>query len=135
MAKNKPRLLDSFAILRWTQKEPGWKRIKSLLESAGQKKETLYINQINLYEVYYKTIRLIGLDKAKLFLETFHLLPVNIVHPVDDLIWRSGEIKAEYPMSLADCFAVATAVEYDARIITGDPEFKQVEHFVEIEWI
>jgi len=38
-------------------------------------------------------------------------------------------------MSNADCFAAATAIREKAAIITGDPEFKQLEKEVEIEWI
>jgi ribonuclease VapC len=132
---SKPKLLDSYAILNWTQKEKGWQRIKVLLESAEKKEETLLMSQINLCEVYYKTIRMTDLEQAKKFLETFSLLPINVIHPTDDLIWNAGEIKAAHPISLADCFAVATAMAHEATILTGDPEFKQVEHLVEIEWL
>jgi len=135
LSKKKAKLLDSFAILRWTQQEQGWERIKELFELAESGKESLTISQINLCEVYYKTIRIIDREKAQKFLETFYLLPIEIVHPSDELIWKAGEIKADYPISLADCFAVATALERDATIITGDPEFKKVEHLVKIEWI
>ena len=135
MATKKPKLLDSYAILRWTQKEKGWERVKGLFESAAQDTETLLMSQINLCEVYYKSIRVIGLESAQKFLETFYLLPISIIHPTDSLIWKVAEVKAEHPMALAGCFAVATAIDNDAVIITGDPEFKLVRHLVEIEWI
>jgi len=131
----KLKLLDSFAILRWTQKEKGWQRIKRLLESAEKGTESLIMSQINLCEVHYKSIRVIGLDKARKFLETFFLLPITIIHPSDELIWKAAEIKAEHPISLADCFAIATALENKATIITGDPEFKLVKKLVDVEWI
>jgi predicted nucleic acid-binding protein len=38
-------------------------------------------------------------------------------------------------MSFADCFAVATAVREKATILTGDPEFKEVQEIASIEWI
>lgn len=90
---------------------------------------------MNLCEVYYKTIRIIGIEQAKKFLETFQLLPINVIHPTDAIIWTAAEIKAEYPIALADCFAVATALEHDAVIISGDPEFKLVSKLVKIEWV
>jgi ribonuclease VapC len=43
---------------------------------------------------------------------------------------KAAEVKAEYVISYADCFAVATAEQLSASIITGDPEFKKVEHLV-----
>lgn len=134
MAKKKPSLLDSFAILRWTQQERGWERIKNLLESAEQGKHVLLMSQMNLCEVYYKSIRVIGLENSQRFLETFYLLPIQVIHPTDELIWKAAEVKADYPISLADCFAVATAVKHNAKIVTGDPEFKRVEDLIEIEW-
>ena len=48
---------------------------------------------------------------------------------------RAAEIKAQYAISYADCFAAATAEKLSASIITGDPEFKKVEHLVSVDWI
>ena len=128
-------LFDSHAILKWTQKEPGYKKVKSLLTKCRDQEATAYISQINLGEVYYITIRAIGLDGAKLFLENFLRLPINIILPDRKLIWVASEIKAEHPISYADCFAIATALRYDAIILTGDPEFKEAQSLVTIEWL
>jgi len=38
-------------------------------------------------------------------------------------------------MSYADCFAVATALRFNAAILTGDPEFKKIEKTVSVEWL
>jgi len=32
-------------------------------------------------------------------------------------------------------FSLATAVEHKAAVVTGDPEFKKVEHLVEVVWV
>ena len=40
-----------------------------------------------------------------------------------------------YPLLFADCFVVTPARKMDAVIMTGDPEFKNVEHIIEIEWL
>jgi len=47
----------------------------------------------------------------------------------------AARIKAEYPLSFADCFAIAIARCQKAAVLTGDPEFKKVEHLVKIEWL
>ena len=36
---------------------------------------------------------------------------------------------------LADCFAVMTAQQHKAAVVTGDPEFKTIEHLVTVEWL
>ena len=48
---------------------------------------------------------------------------------------HAAKIKARYPMSYADCFAVATAIKEKAAIITGDPDFKHIEKIVSVEWL
>jgi predicted nucleic acid-binding protein len=128
-------LFDAHAILKWTQKEQGYQKVKSLLIACKEQSTLGYMNQINLGEVYYKTIRAVGVEEAKKFLENFFRLPLSIILPDSELIWRASEIKAEYSISYADCFAAATALQYEASILTGDPEFKKIESFVAVEWL
>jgi ribonuclease VapC len=128
-------LLDSHAVLKWTQKEPGYQKVKSVLLACRDKSMIGYMNQINLGEVYYISIRAVGIEKARSFLENILRLPITIILPDSDLIWQASEIKANYPISYADCFAAATATTYQATILTGDPEFKKVEKIVSVEWI
>ncbi len=128
-------LFDSHAILKWTQKERGYQKVKALLLECRNQSALGYMNQINLGEVYYKTIRLVGLAEAKKFLDNFSRLPLSFILPDSELIWKAAEIKAEYSISYADCFAAATAVRYEASILTGDPEFRKVKSVVKIEWL
>jgi ribonuclease VapC len=128
-------LFDAHAILKWTQKERGYQKVKSLLVACREQSALGYMNQINVGEVYYKTIRAVGLEEAKNFLENFFRLPLSIINPDSELIWKASEIKAEYSISYADCFAAATALRYEASILTGDPEFKKIESFVAVEWL
>ena len=128
-------LFDAHPILKWVQKERGYQKVKSLLIDCRNQSALGYINQINLGEVYYKTIRAVGLQEAKNFLENFFRLPITTVLPDSELIWKASEIKAEHSISYADCFAAATALRYEAAILTGDPEFKKIESLVSIEWL
>ena len=43
--------------------------------------------------------------------------------------------KAQFPVSYADAFAVATAIREQARLVTGDPELRSVAHLVEMHWL
>jgi uncharacterized protein len=135
MKPTKVILFDAHAILKWTQKERGYQKVKSLLTACRDQSATGYMNQINLGEVYYKTIRAVGIDRAKEFLENFFRLPIQIILPDSELIWAASEIKASYAISYADCFAAATALRVGATLLTGDPEFKKVASIVPIEWL
>jgi ribonuclease VapC len=128
-------LFDSYAILTFYQDEDGADKVERFLTSSRQGNLQGYISEINLGEVYYKTIRRLGLEPAKRQLEYFYELPLQVISPSSEIILSASEIKAEYAISYADCFAVATALKFSASIITGDPEFKKVKHLVKIEWI
>jgi len=93
------------------------------------------MNEINLGEVYYLTIRRIGLEPAKENLERLLNLPIEIISPNSELILKAAEIKAQFAISYADCFTVATAQLFSGSILTGDPEFQKVEHLVAVDWI
>ena len=128
-------LFDSHAILKFYQDEDGADDVEKLLISSRDGDLMSYISEINLGEVYYKIIRRLGLAAARDHLEQFSELPIRVLPPSSDIILSASEIKAEYAISYADCFAVATAINADASIVTGDPEFKKVAHLVEIVWI
>jgi len=77
----------------------------------------------------------IGLEAAKENLERLLNLPIEIISAYSELIVSAAEIKAQFAISYADCFTVATAELFSGSIITGDPEFKKVEHLVAVDWI
>jgi ribonuclease VapC len=128
-------VFDSYAILIFYQDEQGADKTENLLMAAQGGNLKAYISEINLGEIYYQTIRRVGLTAAKKNLEQFITLPVEVVPPSSEIILSAAEIKAQYAISYADCFAAATALKYSAPIITGDAEFKKIEHFIKVVWI
>jgi predicted nucleic acid-binding protein len=128
-------VFDAHAILRWTQKEPGYQKVKSLMVGCREGSVWGFMNRINLGEVHYKTIRALGPEAAKDFMENFLRLPLEIVLPDDALIWKASELKAQYPVSYADCLAAATALIHNAAVVTGDPEFKKLTKVISVDWL
>jgi ribonuclease VapC len=130
------RVLDSFALLAFLNKETGFQRVRDRLSEAQKSEETMLMNEINVGEVYYILFRKRGWEEADYFLETIlAALPITTVSNTFDDVIEAAKIKAEYPLSFADCFAVALAKKKDATVMTGDPEFKKIEHLVTIEWL
>ena len=128
-------VLDSHAILRFAQDEAGAERVEALLSDAEKGNILAFVNEINLGEIYYITMRLRGADFARRFLDHFSTLAIERVPASWEIILSAAEVKAHYAISYVDCFAAATALKYRAAIVTGDPEFKKIEHQVEIDWI
>jgi len=52
-----------------------------------------------------------------------------------ELARRAARFKSRNRMSYADCFAAALAKTRRAELVTGDPEFKQVEGEIRIHWL
>jgi len=128
-------LFDSFAFLRFFQKEAGGEKVLDLLKQAADNKTPCLINAINVGEIIYLTQRRFGEQKK---LEIFvHIQRMNIIilSCPNELIYRAAELKARFPLSYADAFALASAIEHGADLVSGDPEFKQVEHLVNIVWV
>lgn len=131
----KKRLLDSFAMIAYLKKEDNYKKIAEIL-SLNPKERSIVMNEINVGESYYIIARERDIEQADYFIETIlPNLPIQIISNAFEHIIEASRIKAKYPISYADCFAVATAIRENAVIVTGDPEFKRVENLVEIDWL
>ena len=46
-------------------------------------------------------------------------MPVEVIAPSSEIILSASEIKAQYAISYADCFAAATALKYPAAETAG----------------
>ena len=131
----KRSLLDSFAMLAFLNKESGFEKVKSLLREAERSKEPLLMNEINIGEVYYMTAKDRSFEQAEDFLHRLETLPIQVVPNSFAAVLEAARLKARFPISYADAFAVATAIRMNADVVTGDPEFRQVEHLVTIDWL
>ena len=128
-------MFDSHALLKFFQKEKGHEKVIQLLEEIRKTGATKYINAINLGEIIYSTKKEFGDQKKLEVLANIERLNFTILPISNSLIFQAAEYKAQYSISYADCFALASAVEHKAILVTGDPEFKKVEHLVNIVWI
>jgi len=128
-------VLDSFAILAYFQAEVGGKKVKEMLKQAKMEEAAVSLSLINLGEVIYITGRKLGKEKATEILRDILLLPIQLAEVTIDRVIAAAQIKAQYPISYADAFAVALAQEVNATIVTGDSEFKQVESIVKLSWL
>ena len=128
-------LFDSHALLAFFQKEAGAQIVAAILNQLMTQRLHRLICVINLGEIIYLTKRRFGDEKKIEVLSRIHQLGFKILPVPDSLVYQAAEIKAQYPMSYADAFAVACAQQHSAVLVTGDPEFKAVSHLIKIEWI
>ena len=130
------RLLDSFALIAYLNKENNFQKIREVLAEAQQSGSPVLMNEINIGETYYILYKKRGREEAEFFLDTvLTALPILTVTNDFECVMDAARLKAEYPLSFADCFAAVTARRENAIVMTGDPEFKNIEHMVKIEWL
>ena len=130
-----PKVLDSFALLAFLNKEAGFAQVKTLLHTAEAAGAPLLMNEINVGEVFYIIAKARSLEKAEDFLHRLATLPIKPVSNTFPDVLEAARVKAQFPLSYADAFTVSTALRSQAIVITGDPEFHTVEHLVEILWL
>jgi len=128
-------LFDSFALLRFFQKEAGGDKVRELLRESLAAGVPRLLNAINLGEMIYIVQRRCGEQKKLEMLAHLHRMDFTLLPCPNDLIFRAAELKARHPISYADAFALASAIEHSASLVTGDPEFRRVEGLVDIIWI
>jgi predicted nucleic acid-binding protein len=138
MSERPAYVLDSFAIIAYLKDEQGADKVGELLNEASQGDIKLFMHVINLGEIFYIVFREEGETQA---INVYSKVRQYLVEFVDDLsepfLLSAARLKATYPIAYADAFAVATAIETNGILVTGDPELKPLEtdKKVEILWI
>ena len=128
-------ILDSFALLCFFHKEPGWRKVREVFYELTSFEQQALLSVINWGEFYYIIKRRIGKNKTEEALALLAQLPVTILPVDNDLVKEAAEIKSDYTVSYADAFCIATALRSNGQILTNDPEFKSVQHLVPIIWL
>ena len=128
-------VLDSFALLAFLQGEVGAPRVREVLEYGRANKDTLFLSVVNLSECLYIVERSRGRAGARQVLEALQECPIRIEPATERHALVAARIKASHRVSLADAYAVALALEQAATVVTGDPEFKEVEEMIPVLWL
>jgi len=129
------KVLDSWALLCYLEKEPGFEKMIELLEKAVESSKPLSMCVVNWGEVYYQVARRFGDQRAQEIEQLIQTLPITLIEADKGLTREAARIKATKHMAYADCFAVALARLKKAELYTGDPEFKSVEKEIKIVWL
>jgi len=128
-------VLDSFAVLAYLEAEPAADRVKQVLHQATVGRAKVFISTVNFGETVYITERERGLPAAQMVVGVLDQLPITVVDADRSLALAAAHVKAHHSLAYADAFAVALSQRVGGVVLTGDPEFKNVEHLVTVEWL
>jgi predicted nucleic acid-binding protein len=131
--------LDAFAWLAWLQDEPGAAAVQEWLDDAEAGRAECVTSVINLGEAYYRLIRVARPQEAESLwrMAVRGDLPVSVKDATRQRVRRAADLKSRHAIAYADAFAVATAVEFNAVLLTGDPEIRPLEgqHDFHVQWL
>jgi predicted nucleic acid-binding protein len=115
-------VLDTSAILTYTDREDGVVEVETLLENARLHKCRMEACSISLMEIYYITLRESGEDLASKLVALVKSWPLIWVYPDEKILLQAGKLKASYQLSVADALIAAVAKLHGARLVHKDPE-------------
>jgi predicted nucleic acid-binding protein len=127
----KTYVLDTSALLTLRSDEAGAERVTVLLDDAASGNISCYGYFISLMEVLYRVWKNEGEAAGRAAYQKCKDLPVLWIHESTALLERAASIKATYPLSLADAWIAATALELDAVLVHKDPEFENLPGLLE----
>ena len=125
-------VLDASAILRFTDKEAGFDRVRDLFIQAAQGDVDLLLSAVNWGEIVgalYK--RAGGLSASALtnvgsLAANLAALPVTVVAANKDLAEGAAIFKYNFKVPFVDAVAGSLALRENATLVTADYDFKSV---------
>ncbi|HNV46801.1 MAG TPA: type II toxin-antitoxin system VapC family toxin [Spirochaetota bacterium] len=135
----KTYILDACALIAFILDEDGAENVEKLLSLSHERKCALFINKINLLEIYYNLRKEYDPDTFREAFSRICALPITIIDTIsDEVLIEAGRLKSENRISLADSIALAEAITRNASLVTADHhEFDRLgrtEH-IKFHWI
>jgi len=131
----KALVLDSWAVIAYLEDEAAAERVADMIADANEDGIPLLMSVVNAGEVWYIIAREASTSEADSSIKQLRDLGVQFIDADWEMARAAGYFKSKNRMSFADCFAAALAKQRKAQLATGDPEFKQVETEISIEWL
>jgi len=122
-----PPVLDSWAVLAYLHGEPVGVVVRDRLEEARKAGRTLPLCVVNWGEVLYRTFREKGQSEMERVAAAIEGLPISIVDADPVLTIQAAALKGRFRIAYADAYCAALALALGAPVLTGDPEFHQLE--------
>ena len=131
----KTRVFDSWPILEWIlAREPAAGIVERLWLDAQAGRLQLIMSAVNAGEVYYFLMKRGHTAAALEWRRRTATLPMRVDAPKMEDIWAAAGLKGQFPISYADAFAAELGLRHKCAVVTGDPEFRNVQG-LELDWV
>ena len=114
-------ILDSSALICLLKKEKGYRIVTELLNNNKDRKESVFINQINYAEVVYFMLGKYGESKTLQAIAKLKSPFLGISNYMDNnLVLYASTLKSRHNLSLGDAFGLAFTKIMNGRFWTKD---------------
>jgi len=126
-------VLDTYALFEWLV----YQNQKYKKHFAEINEEGALITELVLIEFYHKVLHGIGKEKAdqlfNIIMAKTETIKLNTERIKKTGLKRSQALKQKKKLSYADCLNLVIAEQFNAKVLTGDKEFKGMKNteFVE----
>jgi len=124
-------LLDTSALLALRDNEPGAEQVSQLLLQTQNGGLPCYGCFMTLMEVFYRVWKDEGESAGREAYADCQALPIDWLHESPELLIRAASVKATHPLSLADAWIAAAALENSMTLVHKDPEFENLPGLLE----
>lgn len=133
----KTYVMDACAMIAFLANENGAEKVDEIIAMADKGDCFLYMNKLNLLEIYYDIFRKNGKSIANKTLRLIQALPISFNDRLEDKIFKeAGRLKASYRISLADSIVLAEGKTRRATVISADHhEFDVIERMEKIKFL
>ena len=130
-------VLDACSIIALLMNEDGADVVDNILVQAREKTCTIYMNKLNLLEVYYGFYRSDGQKEAEKHIDSIKASSITIIDELTDNVFaQAGRLKASYKISFADSIVLAEGITKGAIVVSSDHhEFDIIEQSENIKFL
>lgn len=128
-------VLDSWAVIAYLEDESAGAKVADIIADALEQSIRLLMTVVNAGEVWYIIAREASAGDADASIKQIRDLGIDFVDADWELAKVAAYFKSKNKMSFADAFAAALTRKVKGHLVTGDREFKQLEHEITINWL
>ena len=128
-------ILDSWAVIAYMEDENAGEKVAEIIADSHENKIPLKMSIINVGEVWYSVAKQASETEADEAITDLNELGIEFVDVNWELTRTAAAYKSKNKMSYADCFAAALTKQEKAELVTGDQEFKQIDHDIKITFL
>jgi predicted nucleic acid-binding protein len=125
-------VLDTSALLALWNEEDGASIVEKILRDSSPRRK-VFISFMTFMECRYRLWKGQGRNAADEIFRALSLLPATRVDVDDALLLTASELKAQYKMSVAGSWIIATAIARNAILVHKDPEFDALSDKVSLK--